>query len=86
MVAASIFMPHPVFQDTISLLKLAMGNPKIKYLITFDFFGLLDAPSPLSTLPSIADFVHSDVMRRRSCLSSEVSVSVIAEALVESRQ
>jgi hypothetical protein len=76
-VGASILMPRSVFQDTISLLKLAIGNPKIKYVIALEFYGLSDLGAPTtSTLPNIAEFVNSDFLHRRAYFSSEVSVSV----------
>src|SRR5262245_12198028 len=63
MVGASILMPRPVFQDAISLLKLAIGNPKIKYLIVLDFIGL-SAGAPHPHIPTLEEFVNPDILQK----------------------
>jgi hypothetical protein len=73
LVAASILMPRSAFQDTIALLKLAMGNPKIKYVVTLDFLGL---SSGAPGIPTLAEFVNPDIMRKQGYLSQEVSVTI----------
>jgi hypothetical protein len=84
-VGASILMSRPMFEDTVSLFKLAMGNPKIKYVITLDFYGMSAAAST-SEIPSLAEFVNPDLKLRRADISNEVTVSVLAETLAEGRR
>jgi hypothetical protein len=74
-----------MFEDTVSLFKLAMGNPKIKYVITLDFYGMSAAAST-SEIPSLAEFVNPDLKLRRADISNEVTVSVLAETLAEGRR
>jgi hypothetical protein len=77
LVGASILMPRPMFQDAISLLKLAMGNPKIKYVIMLDFLGL-SAGAPHPTMPTLEEFVNPDILQKRGYLSHEVSMTLRA--------
>jgi hypothetical protein len=77
LVGASILMPRSAMQDALSLLKLALGNPSIKYVITLSFIGLSVMEGP-QIIPNLAEFVDPDVLRRRAYLSNEVSVSVRA--------
>jgi hypothetical protein len=76
-VDASILMPRSAIQDALSLLKLAFGNPSIKYVITLSFIGFSVMEGP-QHIPNVAEFVDPDVWRRRAYLSDEVSVSVRA--------
>ena len=79
-VGASIVMPPSVVQETLSLLKAAFGNPQIRYVIALSFIGLRTSDAAQSDMPSVAEFVEPDFLKRRAYLSDEVTVSVLASA------
>jgi hypothetical protein len=74
-------MPPSITQETLSLLKAAFGNPQIRYVIAMRFLGLRPSDAaPSDIIPSIAEFVEPDLLKRRAYLSDNVTVSVLAFA------
>jgi hypothetical protein len=83
-IGLSIVMPPELAAQVVVTFRAVIGNPAIRYIFCPEFFGISDKAAP-SSIPSISEFLHSDILERRGYLSSEITIS-FRSSFAESRK
>ena len=75
-VGLDVLMNPQTAAEVINLFRSIMGRPDVRYVISVGFLGLRGKESPGNAIPSVAEFIDTDFLRRRAYISDEVSISV----------